>query len=518
MMNHDQIKAEIERLHKRFDPEIKAARAARRVKLKIALTSKRQGKPNNQFRYGSHAVPLASLGDDWRIELPSWCRDQRNQMTGPADDLPLIVKMLNSGAPGVMLDLEDSMVPDNVDVGIENIIATLHGDAEWKKPGNGSPLLTKNTESVIFIRPRGLHMTHQWNGEKISATLYDVANVALRLDVKKVRHPLSFYIPKTESAAEGFIWRSLFRELADAMGVPSDYIKCMALVESAPLAYEMNEFIYVMRDHIMGLNLGRWDYMASLIHWNMENPDWVLPDRNLIAHDVPFFQQLRRLLVHTCHKRGILAIGGMTAMFPSRVDDDLNERALGILKRDKANEAALGFDGAWTGHPDQNAIALKAFPVPNQLHTHCVWNEPMPDLQIVPDHVNDTITLKGTRIAIKTAIRYRYGVLRGKGAMLLDGFMEDLATDRIYRLMIAQRIKHWRVLAEKGLIDNGDEQEWSETIGDHSIKFISGLFELLADEVITEGNLWNDTEQLMLVKRAALKTLESIVNERFDPE
>ncbi len=43
---------------------------------------------------------------------------------------------------------------------------------------------------------------------------------------------------------------------------------------------------------------------------------------------------------------------------------------------------------------------------------------------------------------MRTVIRYRNGVLNGKGASLLDGYMEDLATDRIYRLMIAQRVLH----------------------------------------------------------------------------
>src|SRR5205823_2442716 len=220
-----------------------------------------------------------------------------------------------------------------------------------------------------------------------------------------------------------------------------DYIKCMALVESHPLAFQMEEFLYNLSDHILGLNLGRWDYMASLIHFNLNDPDWVLPDRNTIPHNVPFFQNLRELMPEVCHKRGVLAIGGMTALYPSREDPELNARALEVLARDKKNEANCLMDGAWTGHPDQNEIAVNQFPAPNQLDRRPPNAERYPDLRPAPVGVG-TRTLAGTRAAARTVIRYRNGVLNGKGASLLDGYMEDLATDRIYRLMIAQRLRH----------------------------------------------------------------------------
>src|SRR5437763_2368829 len=107
--------------------------------------------------------------------------------------------------------------------------------------------------------------------------------------------------------------------------------------------------------------------MSSLIHFNLDDPDWVLPARNTIPHNVPFFQKLRELMPEICHKRGIFAIGGMTALYPSREDAELNARALAVLERDKKNEATCLMDGAWTGHPDQNEIAVSQFPAPNQL-------------------------------------------------------------------------------------------------------------------------------------------------------
>lgn len=381
----------------------------------------------------------------WRIELPAWCQDQRNQMTGPADDAELVVKMLNSGAPGVMLDLEDSManVWPNLMQGIENILAALHGELTYFDQKRNRQTSINPGGTVIFSRVRGLHLSQAeiLPGELMSASLFDAAMIAYGIDITRLKHPLSFYIPKSESAEEAIWWRDLFQAMAEAKGLPHDYIKCMALVESHPLAFQMEEFLYNLREHILGLNLGRWDYMASLIHFNLCNAEWVLPDRNTIPHDVPFFQNLRELLAATCHRHGALAMGGMTALYPSRTDRELNDRARRVLAEDKKNEADCLMDGAWTGHPDQNEIAVKQFPYPNQLKTRRAETPSSPDLRPAPTGVG-RLTVGGTRDAIRTCIRYRTGVLNGKGASLLDGYMEDLATDRIYRLMIAQRVRH----------------------------------------------------------------------------
>jgi malate synthase len=275
----------------------------------------------------------------------------------------------------------------------------------------------------------------------VSASLFDLALMWYQLDPASLAHNFAVYIPKSESAEEALWWRDLFQALAKSKGLAADYIKCMALVESHPLAFQMEEFLFHLREHCVGLNLGRWDYMASLIHFMIEDPHWILPDRNSIPHDVAFFQNFRTLMPEICHKHGALAIGGMTALFPSRTDAELNERALKALKQDKQNEAGCLMDGAWTGHPDQNEIAVAQFPYPNQIAKRPKLANAHPDLRPAPRGVGVT-TLAGTRAAVRTAIRYRNGVLNGKGASLLDGYMEDLATDRIYRLMIAQRVLH----------------------------------------------------------------------------
>jgi malate synthase len=392
-----------------------------------------------------YLTPSVATTSSWGIELPDWCADQRNQMTGPADEADLVVKMLNSGAPGVMLDLEDSTANtwEHNLRGIKNILEALAGRLTYFDRKRDLMVAINPSATVIFTRPRGLHL-HQAGilpGELLPASLFDVAMVAYQADCGALEHALCFYIPKSECADEALWWRDLFQMIARAKGLPPNAIKCMALVESHPLAFQMEEFAWNLRDHILGLNLGRWDYMASLIHFNLENPEWVLPDRNTIPHNVGFFQNLRNLMPEICHKHGMLAIGGMTALYPSREDVELNARALRVLAEDKKNESLSLMDGAWTGHPDQNEIAVSQFPVPNQLQVRPAIAHSRPDLRPLPAGVGKR-TLAGTRAAIRTVIRYRNGVLNGKGASLLDGYMEDLATDRIYRLMIAQRMMH----------------------------------------------------------------------------
>jgi malate synthase len=427
---------------------------------------------------------------DWRIELPAWCRDQRNQMTGPADEEELVVKMLNSGTPGVMLDLEDSMANywPNLMRGINNILAALNHELTYFDQKRGQHVSIKKSETVIFSRVRGLHLSQAGilPSELVSASLFDAAMIVHGVDPKRLKHPLAFYIPKSESAEEALWWRDLFQSLAETKGLPRNYIKCMALVEAHPLAFQMEEFLYNLRDHILGLNLGRWDYMASLIHFNLHNPDWALPDRNTIPHNVPFFQNLRELLTETCHRHGALAIGGMTALYPSRTDTELNERALRVLAEDKKNEASCLMDGAWTGHPDQNEIAVRQFPYPNQLDARHPSALRQPDLRPVPRGVGH-FTVAGTRAAIRTCIRYRNGVLNGKGASLLDGYMEDLATDRIYRLMIAQRVRyrdHVLIVDEAGVAVKHTPEKVSEFFDEELSKLLCELPDTVEQSVI----------------------------------
>ena len=455
--------------------------------------------------------PSVATTNSWRIELPAWCSDQRNQMTGPADEADLVVKMLNSGAPGVMLDLEDSTANswEHNSRGIKNILEALAGRLTYFDRKRNKTVGINPSKNVIFTRPRGLHL-HQagvLQGELLPAPLFDVAMVAYQVDFSALQHPLCIYIPKSESSDEALWWRDLFQMIARLKGLPANSIKCMALAESHPLAYQMEEFAWNLREHIIGLNLGRWDYMASLIHFNLENPEWVLPDRNTIPHNVAFFQNLRNLLPDICHKHGLLAIGGMTALYPSREDAELNARALKVLAEDKKNEANSLMDGAWTGHPDQNEIAVSQFPLLNQLSARPANGNKHPDLRPLPTGVGKR-TLAGTRAAIRTVIRYRNGVLNGKGASLLDGYMEDLATDRIYRLMIAQRVKHSNsveVLNDSGLPIR------------HTPELIHELFDEELDRLLRESAKDSDPQVAATLREARSLSEEMIRRAEFNP-
>jgi malate synthase len=218
---------------------------------------------------------------------------------------------------------------------------------------------------------------------------------------------------------------------------------------------------------------------------------------------VSFFQNLRELVPEVCHKRGALAIGGMTALYPSRTDAELNARALDVLNKDKKNEADCRMDGAWTGHPDQNQIAIEQFPYPNQLRARKPYRERYPNLRPALNGVGKK-TVGGTRAAVRTVIRYRNGVLNGRGASLLDGYMEDLATDRIYRLMIAQRMRHRGIVDESG----------NEVL--HTRDFVGRLFDEELERILgdakyaAEGN-----EQTFRQAREIAHAI--ILHDEFDP-
>src|SRR2546425_4619643 len=332
-------------LHRGFTPRQQELAARRR---QVLAEAHRGPRPN-------YLPPSEATTGSWKVALPGWCQDQRNQMTGPADDAELVVKMLNSGAPGVMLDLEDSVANawPNIMAGITNIIAALRGELTYYDKKRDREVSINQSKTVSYTRPRGLHLEQAGiiKGERMAAPLFDVAMVAYQVDPAKLKHPLSIYIAKSESADEALWWRDLFVAIADARGWPQDYIRCMALVESHPLAYQMEEFAYTLREHIMGLNLGRWDYMASLIDFTLHDPAWVLPDRNTIPHDVAFFQAVREVMPKVCPKRGILAIGGMTALSPRRLHPAANARSPKVLGPAPEKEGENPTGGGRTGSP-----------------------------------------------------------------------------------------------------------------------------------------------------------------------
>ena len=237
-------------LHKQFTPWQQVLLAMRHQVLQGSL----HDKPPN------YLPPSPATTTDWRIELPDWCADQRNQMTGPADDVELTVKLLNSGSPGVMLDLEDSMANEwsHTLLGIKTVLAAYNYELGYYDKKRQKEVKVQRSKTVTWVRPRGLHLSQGGviKNELMSASLFDIALLWYQLDPAVLPHNFSVYIPKSESAEEALWWRDLFQTLAKSKGLPPNYIKCMALVESHPQAFQMEEFLFNLRDHCLGLNLG----------------------------------------------------------------------------------------------------------------------------------------------------------------------------------------------------------------------------------------------------------------------
>jgi malate synthase len=240
-------------LHKQFTPRQQKLVGKRAEVLQLSLS----GHPPN-YLPASEATT-----SDWHIEVPAWCADQRNQMTGPADDAELTVKLLNSGSPAVMIDLEDSMANawDRTMLGIQNTIAAHKYELSYDDKKRQKKVTVQRSKTVTWVRPRGLHLSQGGviKNEIMSASLFDLALIWYQIDPATLPHNFAVYIPKSESADEAFWWRDLFQALAKQKGLPANYIKCMALVEAHPLAYQMEEFLFNLRVHCLGLNLGRWD-------------------------------------------------------------------------------------------------------------------------------------------------------------------------------------------------------------------------------------------------------------------
>ncbi|MBV8067800.1 MAG: hypothetical protein JO113_07470, partial [Candidatus Eremiobacteraeota bacterium] len=248
-------------LHRRFTPAQQSLAQVRRERLARAHAGE----------LPTYLPASEATQREWRIELPDWCSDQRNQMTGPADDAELCVKMLNSGAPGVMLDLEDSMANtwEHLMLGHRNIVSALYGELEYEDPKRGGIVGIKPGKTVVWNRVRGLHLSQAGviTHALTSASLFDLALLVFTLEYERLLHPLCIYIPKSESGEEAVWWKDVFDALIEAKGWRRDAIKAMALIESHPIAFQMEEFLYNLREYVVGLNLRRWDYMASLIHF-----------------------------------------------------------------------------------------------------------------------------------------------------------------------------------------------------------------------------------------------------------
>jgi malate synthase len=390
---------------------------------------------------------------DWQVApAPPDLRQRWVEITGPTDR-KMMINALNSGADGFMADFEDANAPTwrNMVSGQCNVRDAIDRTITYDG-SDGRHYELIEDPATLLVRPRGWHLPERHllvDSEPISAALLDFGlffyHCATRL-LDRGSGPY-LYLPKLESHVEARLWRDVFRFSEEAAGIAEGTIKATVLIETLPAAFEMDEILYELREHSAGLNAGRWDYIFSSIKCFADRPDKVLPDRGDVTMTVPFMRAYTELLAATCHRRGAHAMGGMSALIPSRRDSEANERALEGVRADKQREVSQGYDGTWVAHPDLVPVARDVFDqglhgAANQLERRRddvpATAAELQDLAATPG----AITEAGLRTNAAVGFQYVSFWLAGRGAAAINSLMEDAATAEISRTQIWQWVRH----------------------------------------------------------------------------
>jgi malate synthase len=392
----------------------------------------------------------------WTVApIPRDLTDRRTEITGPAER-KMVINALNSGASMFMADLEDSNSPtwDNVVGGQVNLRDAVRGDISFTSP-EGKKYQLVERPAVLLVRPRGWHLVERHflvDGEPISGSLFDFGLYLLhnaRALMEKRSGPY-FYLPKLQSHLEARLWNDVFLFGQEYIGIPRGTIRATVLIETILAAFEMDEILYELKEHSAGLNCGRWDYIFSFIKVFRNHASMMLPDRSQVTMDRAFLKSYVELLIQTCHKRGIHAMGGMAAQIPIKNDPAANDAALERVRQDKLREVKAGHDGTWLAHPGLIPIAKAVFdeymPTPNQIQvTRDDVHVVAADLLKVHD---GQITEQGLRLNIDVGIQYIESWLRGNGCVPIYNLMEDAATAEISRTQVWQWLRHGAKLSD----------------------------------------------------------------------
>ncbi|MCP3105196.1 malate synthase A [Myxococcus sp. K15C18031901] len=393
---------------------------------------------------------------DWTVApLPEDILDRRVEITGPVDR-KMIINALNSGANVFMADFEDANSPtwDNVVRGQLNLRDAVRRAISFTADGGKHYALNEKT-AVLFVRPRGWHLPERHveiDGKPISGSLFDFGLFFFhnaREQLSRSTGPY-FYLPKMQSHLEARLWNDVFLLAQDTLGLPHGTIKATVLIETLPAAFEMDEILYELRQHSAGLNCGRWDYIFSFIKTLQSDTSVVLPDRGQVTMDKAFLNAYSQLLIQTCHRRNVHAMGGMAAFIPIKGDAAANEAVLEKVRADKLREVKNGHDGTWVAHPGLVSLARDIFDAnmkgPNQLSNK---REDVrvseADLLKVP---SGTRTEEGLRHNLRVGIQYTAAWLGGLGCVPLYNLMEDAATAEISRAQVWQWLHHHASLAD----------------------------------------------------------------------
>jgi malate synthase len=387
--------------------------------------------------------------------IPQDLLDRRVEITGPVDR-KMVINALNSGASTFMADFEDSNSPtwSNNILGQVNIRDAVRGDISFASP-EGKQYRLNPRHAVLFIRPRGWHLIEKHveiEGQPVSGSFFDFALFFFH-NAKPLLAKGSgpyFYLPKIQSHLEARLWNDVFTYAQQHCGVPHGSIRATVLIETILAAFEMDEILWELRDHSAGLNCGRWDYIFSFIKVLRNDPAFVLPDRSTVTMDKHFLKSYVDLLIQTCHRRNIHAMGGMAAQIPIKNDPAANEAALDKVRQDKLREVKAGHDGTWVAHPGLVPVAKAIFDehmtTPNQIHVKRedvhVTRE---DLLRVPE---GEITEKGLKLNVDVGIQYLESWLRGSGCVPIYNLMEDAATAEISRTQVWQWVHYGKQLSD----------------------------------------------------------------------
>jgi malate synthase len=388
---------------------------------------------------------------DWTVApLPKDLLDRRVEITGPTER-KMIINALNSGANVFMADFEDANSPtwDNQVQGQLNLADAVRRTISFVDPKTSKSYALKEKVAVLFVRPRGWHLVEKHllvDGEPVPGSLFDFALFFFHNAKEQVARGTGpyFYLPKMESHLEARLWNDVFLRAQEKLGLPKGTIRATCLIETLPAAFEMDEFLYELRDHSAGLNCGRWDYIFSFIKKRANDPAAVLPDRAQVTMDKGFLAAYVARLIETCHRRNVHAMGGMAAQIPIKDDPAANEAALAKVRADKLREVKAGHDGTWVAHPGLVAVAKEIFdahmPGPNQLASaRAPASIGREDLLRVPE---GTRTDAGLRQNVRVGVQYLESWLRGNGCVPLYNLMEDAATAEISRAQVWQWLHH----------------------------------------------------------------------------
>jgi malate synthase len=488
----------VEDLTRRFRPRIDELLIRRRAV---------QDRYNRGERPDFLADTAAVRAGDWRVgAVPADLQDRRVEITGPVDR-KMIINALNSGAQVFMADFEDATSPTwaNLVTGQANLIDAVQRTISYENPDTGKRYALNPQVATLLVRPRGFHLAERHmvvDGRPAPGMLFDFGMYLFHnaAALAKAGTGPYFYLPKMESHLEARLWNDVFLHAQAALKIPAGTIKVTVLIETLPAAFEMDEILFELCDHIVGLNCGRWDYIFSSIKTLQSAPSFVLPDRGQVTMEAPFLRSYTQLLIKTCHRRGAHAMGGMAAQIPIKDDPEANDRAMEKVRADKLREVREGHDGTWVAHPGLVSIAKQVFdegmPGPNQVHR--LREDVVANAASLLEPPAGTRTEAGLRHNIRVAIQYLEAWLGGQGAVPIYNLMEDAATAEISRTQIWQWLKHRATLDDgrvvtKALVEQCIGEEYARVRSEvGAARFDRGHFpeaRQLFEQVATSADL-----------------------------